>query len=311
MAAGISAYDRAGLLLHELQSARARVDLNGIAFAELTLQHTHRQTIQDVPLNRAFQRPRTIGGIVAFAHEPFFGGVGERDEDLPFLEPLQQAFTWMSTICFISSRLSGWKMMISSMRLMNSGLKCARSASMHLTANAFVDAALAELGEKRAAEVRRHDDDRVLEVDRAALAVGQPAVVEELQQDVEHFGMRLFDLVEQDDRVRPPPHGLGELAAFLVADVSRRRTDQPRDGVLLLYSDMSMRTIACSSSNRNSASARAISVLPTPVGPRKMNGPIGRFGILQPSARAAHGVGDRLDGFVLADDALVEPLFHG
>ena len=40
-----------------------------------------------------------------------------------------------------------------------------------------------------------------------------------------------------------------------------------------MYSDMSMRTIACSSSNRNSASARASSVLPTPVGPRKMKLP--------------------------------------
>src|SRR2546428_839158 len=34
-----------------------------------------------------------------------------------------------------------------------------------------------------------------------------------------------------------------------------------------MYSDMSSRTIACSSSNRNSASARANSVFPTPVGP--------------------------------------------
>ena len=37
----------------------------------------------------------------------------------------------------------------------------------------------------RAAEVAGHDDDRVLEVDRASLAVGQPPVVEHLQQDVE------------------------------------------------------------------------------------------------------------------------------
>ena len=45
-----------------------------------------------------------------------------------------------------------------------------------------------------------------------------------------------------------------------------------------MYSDMSMRTMWVSSSNRNSASARASSVLPTPVGPRKMNEPIGRLG---------------------------------
>ena len=38
-----------------------------------------------------------------------------------------------------------------------------------------------------AAEVRREDDDRVLEVHRAALAVRDAAVVEDLQQDVEHI----------------------------------------------------------------------------------------------------------------------------
>ena len=50
-----------------------------------------------------------------------------------------------------------------------------------------------------------------------------------------------------------------------------------------MYSDMSMRTMACSSSNRNSASARASSVLPTPVGPRNRKEPIGRLGSWRPA----------------------------
>src|SRR5579863_10475849 len=50
-----------------------------------------------------------------------------------------------------------------------------------------------------------------------------------------------------------------------------------------MYSLMSMRTMACSSSKRNSASARAVSVLPTPVGPRKINEPMGRLGSLRPA----------------------------
>ena len=50
-----------------------------------------------------------------------------------------------------------------------------------------------------------------------------------------------------------------------------------------MYSDMSMRIIARSSSNMNSASARASSVLPTPVGPRNRNEPIGRLGSLSPA----------------------------
>src|ERR1700747_1655624 len=42
-----------------------------------------------------------------------------------------------------------------------------------------------------------------------------------------------------------------------------------------MYSDMSMRMSAVSSSNRNSASALVSSVLPTPFGPKNMNEPIG------------------------------------
>ena len=50
-----------------------------------------------------------------------------------------------------------------------------------------------------------------------------------------------------------------------------------------MYSLISMRIMDCSSSNRNSASARAVSVLPTPVGPRKMKDPMGRLGSLNPA----------------------------
>ncbi len=45
--------------------------------------------------------------------------------------------------------------------------------------------------------------------------------------------MRFLDLVEQHDRVRLAAHGFREITALLVADVARRRADQPRHGVLL------------------------------------------------------------------------------
>ena len=50
-----------------------------------------------------------------------------------------------------------------------------------------------------------------------------------------------------------------------------------------MYSLMSIRTIAASLLNRNSANARASSVLPTPVLPRKMNEPMGRFSSCRPA----------------------------
>ena len=45
--------------------------------------------------------------------------------------------------------------------------------------------------------------------------------------------MGLFHLVKQDHRVGPAPHRLGELAAFFVAHVARRRPNQAGHGVLL------------------------------------------------------------------------------
>ena len=83
------------------------------------------------------------------------------------------------------------------------------------------------------ADVRRHDDDRVLEIDRAPLAVGESAVVENLQQRVEDIDMRLLDLVEENHAVRLATHRFCELAALVVADVTGRRADEPRDGVFL------------------------------------------------------------------------------
>jgi hypothetical protein len=67
-----------------------------------------------------------------------------------------------------------------------------------------------------------------------ALAVGQPSVVEHLEQRVEHVRVRLLDLVEQHHGVRLAPDRLGELAALLIADVAGRRANQPGDRVPLL-----------------------------------------------------------------------------
>ena len=77
-----------------------------------------------------------------------------------------------------------------------------------------------------------------------------------------------------------------------------------------MYSDMSMRIIASWESNMNSASARASSVLPTPVGPRNRNVPIGRSGSCSPARERRSARGDRLDRLVLADDAFVQALLH-
>ena len=135
---------------------------------------------------------------------------------------------------------------------------------------------------------------RVLEVHRPALAVGQPAVVQDLQQDVEHVRVGLLDLVEQDHASRAcaaPPRSAGRPLR------SPRNPGAPRSAGDTCASPCTRtcRGGSCSrsSSNRASARARASSVLPTPVGPRKMKLPIGRLGILDTAAGAQHRVSHR------------------
>ena len=73
---------------------------------------------------------------------------------------------------------------------------------------------------------------------------------------------------------------------------------------------MSSRTIRSSSPNSASASARASSVLPTPVGPRNRKLPIGRSGSPRPARERRTASATTLDRLVLPDHPLVQVLLQ-
>jgi hypothetical protein len=148
--------------------------------------------------------------------------------------------------------------------------------------------------------------DRVGEVDRAALAVGQPPVVHELEEDVPHVGVRLLDLVEQDDRVRAPADGLGELAALAVPDVAGRRADEPRDRVRLAelaHVDPDERVL-----RGEEALGQGLDELGLPHARRaeEQEGPERLVALAESDARAADRVGDGGHRGLLADDPAMQ-----
>lgn len=96
-----------------------------------------------------------------------------------------------------------------------------------------VDGAVTHVVEEGSAKVTRHDDDGIPEVHDATLTVGQAAVVEYLQEELHELPCGLLDLVDEHDRVRFATDVLRELAALVVADVSRRCTNESGDRVLL------------------------------------------------------------------------------
>src|SRR5581483_736157 len=133
----------------------------------------------------------------------------------------------------------------------------------------------------------------------------------DLQQDVEHVRMRLFDFVEKDDRVRPPADLFGQLAAFLVADISRGRADQARYRVLLHvlgHIDAHHRVLIVE--KEFGQSTRQLG-FPDSGGAEKDEGADRAAWIAQACTGPANRIGDALDCYVLADYTLVQPFFHG
>ena len=153
--------------------------------------------------------------------------------------------------------------------------------------------------------MRGHDDDRVAEVDAAALGVGQVPVLQDLEEDVEHLGVRLLDLVEEHDRVALAAHGLGQLAALVEADVAGRRADQAGHVVALhelAHVDLDERVLAA----EHELGQRLGELGLADAGGAQEDERADRaLGVLEAGASAAHGPGDRGDRLLLADDPLV------
>jgi|GEM_PF-5232998 len=74
--------------------------------------------------------------------------------------------------------------------------------------------------------IGRHNDNRIFETHGSSFSIRQSSVIKYLEEDIEHITVCLFDLVEEDDRIRFATHELGELTSFLVSDISRRRSDE-------------------------------------------------------------------------------------
>ena len=52
------------------------------------------------------------------------------------------------------------------------------------------------IGNPLTADVRGHDDNRVFEIDGAALSISHPAIVQHLEEDVEYLRMRFLHLIQ-------------------------------------------------------------------------------------------------------------------
>src|SRR5687768_6272838 len=224
-------------------SERSRVEIDlDVAATEMAADELFRQWILNVTLNRAAQRPRAVRAVLAgHLDDPVDDLGGERNLQLAVDQVGvelgdEQAHDPPQVV--VGERLEDDDLVDAVDEL---GIEGPLDLAEHHLRHALVDGArVGRLEPHRAlllnearADVGRHDDNRVLEVDTIPQAVGEVTVFEHLQQDVEDVGMRFLDFVEEHDRIRVALDLLGELTALFVANISRRRADQLRHRVLL------------------------------------------------------------------------------
>ena len=165
-------------------------------------------------------------------------------------------------------------------------------------------------GDLVGADVRGHDDDRVFEIDLAALAVGKLSILQNLKQDVKHVRMRLFNFIEQDDRIRFSAHLFGELAALVIADIARRRTDHARHTVLLhVFGHIDTHHGVLVAEERFGQRLAQLG-LADACGPEEDKRANRALGVSQADTAAADGLGDRGNRFVLPDDTRMQCIFQ-
>ena len=222
------------------------VNRDRLIIRDLAREDEARERIANLLLHEPLERTRTVGRIEAALGKPILGGFAHVERDAAVLETRRERSdleTNDMAQLLATERVEQHDVVKTVEKL---GLE-RRTHGVHDRApfRAVVEARILE---EVCAEVRGQDQDGVPEIHRAALAVGEAAVVEHLEENVEDIRVGLFNLVQEHDGVRAASDLLGQLPTFFVADVARGRPYEARNAVLLA------------------------------VGPRKRNEPVGRFG---------------------------------
>ena len=156
--------------------------------------------------------------------------------------------------------------------------------------------------------IRGHNDHGIFKIHRPALGIGHPPIIENLQQDVKDIVVRLLDFIKEDNRIGLATHRFGELAAFLVPDIPRRRTNEPGDGMplhVLAHVDAYHVLFGIEQRLSQRLGEFGLPYTGRPKEDERANRPARVF---NPSAGANHGIGHQTHRLILAYDALMQNL---
>ena len=184
-------------------------------------------------LDHPLQGPRTEHRIIPLVRQPRQGIGIQLERDLARRQPLFQPPELNGDNAIHIGAVQAVKDDLLIQTVQELGAEMLAHRLFHLTPRTCRVRPFGQFRQGPRAKVRGEDDQRLLKVHRAPLTVGQDAIIQDLQQHVEHIRMGFLNLIKQNHLIGPPPHRFGQHAPLIIADIARRRTDQPRDRVFL------------------------------------------------------------------------------
>ena len=179
---------RTSLLPSEHDFASLNVRQEPIAFLELSVEQPPGQWILKQPLDRTLERPGAVDGVEPLPGQVLPYAIGDREVQLPRGQPPLEV-PQLDPHDLLDLREA---QAMEDHRLIDPVEELGAKGGLQKFANLFPDLDIVQLLlNVLAAEVGRHDDDGVLEIHRAPVAIGQPPLVQDLEEDVEDLGMGL------------------------------------------------------------------------------------------------------------------------
>src|SRR5437773_2347763 len=295
-------------------------DLDLPVLGELPENETLRQSILNILLDGTAERARAVGTITARrGDEPAVRLVGQRQPNPPFGQAAIELADHQADDrqqILVRQRVEHDDLVdaVDELRVQNDldflEDQLPALAIIALAVVGGVEPHGARFLDQVRADVRGHDDQAILEVNGVPERVGDLAVLQHLEENVEHVGMRLLDLVQEDDAVGPSLDPFGELAPLFVADVPRRRTDHLGDGVLLhvlRHVESDERFLVAEQELGQSLGDLRLADARRTEEDERTDGPPGA---LQTGALPPRGAGQGGDRFILTHDPLVQKILH-
>lgn len=169
---------------------------DAVAGEEFAVEEVEAEGVENLVLDDALEGAGTVSGVVAFAGEEIPGGFVEIEEDILFFEAGQKAAQldidnarYLPVVEPVKN--DGFVDAVEKFRA-EMAPECFRDTSVAL---GFVQI----LHDVLAADIRGQDDDGIFEIDGAALAIGDAAIVEHLKEDIENIVVGLLDFIEKND----------------------------------------------------------------------------------------------------------------